>query len=580
MRLNIVAICALVACGGPSATSSPEAHTVPSVDSVARAVPIMGGGLAVDDGIAVASAPAHGALVVVDVARLAHLGTVALRPDDVPSRVASSDDDAYVVLRGAGAVARVDLAQQVEVGRAEVCSEPRDVVIDGDRVYVTCAGGELVTLDRALAEVDRWHVDSDLRDIVVDGDTVWVSRFLDAEVLQLDLDAHGVRRRVSPALPEDREASVAWRMIPSGEGGVYLLHQSATLKTIALDPLVHAEDLGGARSAYSAGPSCEGGDGPVETHVTEVTPGSDLVTSDRLHRTVLPVDFTVQDHELLVAVAGDSVPRPHLARARAAFVPAAGGCVLPSHEHDGDVGMMVALEATEWGVVSVRRAPFEVWVDGIPVPLADPLAPRPEDVSVHVFHQNAGAGIACASCHPEGQQDGVTWRFDTLGPRRTQLLAGGVLGRAPYHWDAELRDLDHLMDEVFSGRMGGADADSQQIEALGLWMHGLAPVRFPSLEGDPELGRGYFLGAGCDGCHSGPYLTDNRIHAVRRWGPPIKTPSLIAVGARGPWMHDGCATTLLERFTDPPCGGGEHHGDTAGLSAKELQDLVAYLHTL
>jgi hypothetical protein len=45
-------------------------------------------------------------------------------------------------------------------------------------------------------------------------------------------------------------------------------------------------------------------------------------------------------------------------------------------------------------------------------------------------------------------------------------------------------------------------------------------------------------------------------------------------------MHDGCATTLLDRFTNTRCGGGDAHGHTTQLEAAQLDDLVAYLRTL
>jgi hypothetical protein len=43
-------------------------------------------------------------------------------------------------------------------------------------------------------------------------------------------------------------------------------------------------------------------------------------------------------------------------------------------------------------------------------------------------------------------------------------------------------------------------------------------------------------------------------------------------------MHDGCATTLRDRF-DPTCGGAQH-GSTAGLSSGQIDDLIAFLGSL
>jgi hypothetical protein len=44
-------------------------------------------------------------------------------------------------------------------------------------------------------------------------------------------------------------------------------------------------------------------------------------------------------------------------------------------------------------------------------------------------------------------------------------------------------------------------------------------------------------------------------------------------------MHDGCVSTLRERFENP-CAGGDKHGHTGQLSAPQIDDLTAYLETL
>ena len=59
----------------------------------------------------------------------------------------------------------------------------------------------------------------------------------------------------------------------------------------------------------------------------------------------------------------------------------------------------------------------------------------------------------------------------------------------------------------------------------------------------------------------------------------MQVPSLVGVGGRGPWMHDGCAETLYQRFT-PECGGGDEHGKTSHLTPDEISSLVTYLQSL
>ena len=72
-----------------------------------------------------------------------------------------------------------------------------------------------------------------------------------------------------------------------------------------------------------------------------------------------------------------------------------------------------------------------------------------------MFHVDAGGGVACASCHPEGGEDGRVWNFTCLGPRRSQSLRGGLSGTEPFHWDGDMPDFSTLVQTVFVGRMSG-----------------------------------------------------------------------------------------------------------------------------
>ena len=54
-----------------------------------------------------------------------------------------------------------------------------------------------------------------------------------------------------------------------------------------------------------------------------------------------------------------------------------------------------------------------------------------------IFHANAGGGLACASCHAEGNDDGRVWNFTCEGPRRTQSLHVGLRGTEPFHWSGD-----------------------------------------------------------------------------------------------------------------------------------------------
>jgi cytochrome c peroxidase len=92
-------------------------------------------------------------------------------------------------------------------------------------------------------------------------------------------------------------------------------------------------------------------------------------------------------------------------------------------------------------------------------------------------------------------------------------------------------------------------------------------------------GRALFEGkAQCTACHEGTHLTNNKTVDVGTGGP-LQVPSLRGVGWRAPFLHDGRAATLKDRF-DGLMGGGDQHGKTSQLAPGDITDLTAYLDTL
>jgi mono/diheme cytochrome c family protein len=172
------------------------------------------------------------------------------------------------------------------------------------------------------------------------------------------------------------------------------------------------------------------------------------------------------------------------------------------------------------------------------------------------------------------------WSFDTLGARRTMSLAGGILARAPFHWSGDMSDLGVLMTEVFAVRMAGGELEDADVTAFGAWLDRIPAPKGVVRDAD-AVARGQALfnakEVGCAECHGGSSLTNNAIVDVGT-GAKLKVPSLVGVGARAPFLHDGCALTLGDRFGS--CGGGDAHGKTQQLSATQLADLVAYLEAL
>jgi hypothetical protein len=206
------------------------------------------------------------------------------------------------------------------------------------------------------------------------------------------------------------------------------------------------------------------------------------------------------------------------------------------------------------------------------------------DTGHDVFHANSGGFLACASCHAEGNDDGRIWNFACFGDRRTQSLQTGLKGTEPFHWSGDESDFTNLMNDVFVGRMSGPLLTSDQNNALFHWIDA-QPLPLRTAPADAAaVARGKALfddpaGAGCVTCHVGSKFTNAQTVDVGT-GAPFQVPSLVGVGARGPYMHNGCAKTLDERFTNPACGGGDQHGRTSNLPPSEISDLVAFLQSI
>lgn len=583
MRTTIVALLAWGCAEHPAQTPErPVSQTIEglapaepsrgSAENSVGSVPIYGGTLEVLGEQIVVADPGADLVWSVD-ARSHQSARIALEPGAQPFRVAIAPGVAYVSLRGAGQVLALDLQRGVELGRVDVCPAPRGIALEAETLWVACATGELAAVSVPELQVDRiWHVDGDLRDVVIDEHGhLWVSRFRAAEVLRIDPEGGWILQRERPDPVGSRQPGIAWRMRADPGRGVLLLHQALSIDPIGL----------GVSSPLSEGTGAYSGQlwSPEVTSIDEAGVG----VSWALAGGAVVVDALVMGDDVWFAATDGAQLQGLLERTELE-----GG----GHRAHGDQialdvpGTLTSLGQTANGrVIAWLRHPSTLLIDGVAVPLG-PQAPDPDRLAVEIFHRDAGSGIACATCHPEGGEDGHTWRFlesdgGSVAARRTQSLAGGVLQRAPLHWDGTMPDLDALMGEVFEARMGGEALAPAEVEALGRWLDALPAPRRPVLEPERHQ-RGLELfedpEVGCAGCHGGPQLSDHQLHDVGT-GEALKTPSLIGVGARGPWLHSGCAESLQERF-EPRCGAPDAHGRTSHLSGADLDVLIDYLSAL
>lgn len=578
---------------------------------------ISGGTLAVtaDGALAVAADPDRDRVSIVDLAQGQLVQTITLEPGDEPGRVVFDDrGHVHVALRGAGAVVAIDLASGDVVARRDVCGGPRGIAFDETQrtLRVACVGGDLVTLpvDGGAAS-DRVSLGADLRDVIVDGPRgrVFVSRFKRAEVLELDaagqlMATHTLATHVTGFAGADGKPRVdalvphlAWRMVREPDGGVLVLHQSERDGEVDLD--VPSDAAVTRVSSYGGSGEGECG-GIVQSALSTLYATGEVRSAARI-AAVVAVDVAVYADQIAVAQAGSRDPeqpvediglipmRPSvgvLVVARALQDAMAGfpePTCLPTLSFDGPPVQAIAVAFAPNGVLLAQsRNPANLWIDvSSGEPTRVPLGGNSTyDTGHEIFHRDAGAGIACASCHAEGAEDGHVWHFSGLGARRTQALHVGLQGTAPFHWSGDMDGIGTLVEEVLVTRMGGLHQSAERTSALKHWLFALRPPPPIRAATDPavERGRALFEGAGaCASCHAGAKLTNSATVNVGT-GEALQVPSLVGVGYRAPWLHDGCAATLVDRFDDA-CGGSAH-GRVAELSSAERDDLVAYLESL
>lgn len=191
-------------------------------------------------------------------------------------------------------------------------------------------------------------------------------------------------------------------------------------------------------------------------------------------------------------------------------------------------------------------------------------------------------GRACASCHPDGRDDAITWATPE-GPRRSIMLAGRVTRTAPYSWNGNENTLHNHLGNTFD-RLSGKGLRSIELDALVTYLSSMpAPAPEVGDKAKAERGKQIFASAeaGCSGCHSGESYSDGKNHDVGSKHAfdresSFNTPSLHLVGGAGPYFHDGRYSTLGELLQKSD----GKMGKTAHLSPADLTALESFLRTL
>lgn len=207
-----------------------------------------------------------------------------------------------------------------------------------------------------------------------------------------------------------------------------------------------------------------------------------------------------------------------------------------------------------------------------------------------LFHRTEDSRIssgqrACATCHPDGRDDGLVWSSPD-GRRQTKLLSGRIEGTAPYGWFGKHETLAEHLDATFE-RLGGSgfhgQGDDADLEALVHFVEKMpAPMRELNHDARVARGRALFEDAaqGCGNCHQEggtnglAYDVGSASEGTRR--REFDTPSLRLLADSAPYYHDGRFSSLRELLvaTDGVMG------HTSDLSTDDLDALESYLRTL
>lgn len=549
-------------------------------------------------------------------------------PTSSATVVVAEDGLVYTVEPDGGTLLRTDGGAGTQ--RVDVCPEPRSVAVAAGVVAVACEGdGSLRLLDEVdLSELDRVVLGRGARPYGVtgrDGRRWWLSdagrdelvEVLDGEVVSTTAmaDPRHIAAVVQPehptlptrvVVPRWRSTDDVGRVERLGELELQLAFDPGPDSDTSIRGVPHLFGQLGlsvdARVLYLPGTlanTARGAwrDGQPLTHETTLHAAVfalDVHTGEEVFRKQL--DDQGEAGAVALSPLGDvayvAFPGTQTVLALDAWDGDIVGSILSAgHDLDGAAvsadGTTLYLHAAldrelrAYDVTSLSTAPALLWA--VPTVVTEPLA---ADVLLgkRLFHDAADLRMArdgyirCASCHPDGGQDGLVWDFTDRGEGlRNTIDLRGKAGTAmgPLHWTAnfdEVHDFEHDIRGPFQGTGLLLDADwyltndplgapkaglSAELDALAAYVTSLdTPV--PATEAALVTGPDTFELAGCAECHPPPLFTDSPTgvrHDVGTLTPAsgqrlggeldgLDTPTLLGVSHSGPWLHDGSATTL------------------------------------
>jgi DNA-binding beta-propeller fold protein YncE/mono/diheme cytochrome c family protein len=197
---------------------------------------------------------------------------------------------------------------------------------------------------------------------------------------------------------------------------------------------------------------------------------------------------------------------------------------------------------------------------------------------------------SCASCHSDdARSDGLNWDLlndGTGNPKKTKSLL--MAHSTPPSMSLGIRESAEIAVRSgiryiqFTVR---PEEDAQKIDA---YIKSLQPVPSPFLENGSlsmaaKRGKKVYVKANCASCHTSPKFTNlNQYNVGLSDGidnnKNFDTPTLIECWRTAPYIHDGRANSIKEVLTR--YNKNDSHGETSGLTQKEINDLIQYILSL
>jgi DNA-binding beta-propeller fold protein YncE len=614
---------------------------------------------------------------------------VVFRPRDIPvtrsSSIAVDGDSVWTVEPDADLVVQLDATTGEVRRRTDVGDRPRTLAIAGDQVFVACQGdGTLHVLGpgegHAIVELGAG---SGAFGVVVDprGGYVFVSLLWSGALVSVALEDLTVRARIDVG-PDPRALAMRddgllvitrWRADQDAAAVVLVDAADPNAPTLSdttrllreegrdsdtdndgvlsfLDGLALSPDggrvlVGGLKANIVTGLARTGM--PLTSQTTARGALAEVMLGERDEPGIDSFRRPLDDLDAISALAfsrmGEqvylAVPGAEVVIVLDAFsLDTVGSIDDVGHAVDGlaldgsgetlFVHAALSREVRAYDVRSLRTEPTARWTQSTIT--SEPFTPEVLAGAI-LFGRSRDARmsrtryLSCASCHQDGESDGLTWDFTQRGEglRNTISLRGrGGLLDGPLHWSANFDEVQDFEQDIRTWQGGSGfldDADfhpgmpllaplaglSPELDALAAYLvslddFGVSPDRSedPAWQAARSRGEAIFMETdrGCATCHAPPRYTDSafvtpgvpRLHDVgtlrpssgSRLGAPltgIDTPTLRGLWSSAPYLHDGSAETLDAVLTRDT---GDLHGRTSDLSEAQRADLITFLRSL